>query len=64
MEDSVAAMVKGLKESKSRTVQGAEWNLHKGLVLYRDCIYVPNDLDLRRQIVVQHHDTKVAGHAG
>jgi hypothetical protein len=46
VEDSVAAMVKGLKESKSRTVQGSEWNLHKGLVLYHDCIYVPNDPDL------------------
>jgi hypothetical protein len=64
VEDSVAAMVKGLKESKSRTVQGAEWNLREGLVLYRDRIYVPNDPDLRRRIVAQHHDTKVAGHAG
>jgi hypothetical protein len=64
VEDSVAAMVKGLKESKSHTVQGAEWNLREGQVLYRDCIYVPNDPDLRRRIVAQHHDTKVAGHAG
>jgi hypothetical protein len=63
VEDSVTVMVKGLKESKSRMVQGAEWNLHKGLVLYRDRIYVPNDPDLRCQIVAQHHDTKVAGHA-
>jgi hypothetical protein len=64
VEDSVTVMVKGLKESKSCTVQGAEWNLHKGLVLYRDHIYVPNDPELRRQIVAQHHDTKVAEHAG
>jgi hypothetical protein len=48
MEDSVAAMVKGLKESKSRMVQGAEWNLCEGLVLYHNRIYVPNDPDLRR----------------
>jgi hypothetical protein len=45
-------------------VQGAEWNLRKGLVLYRNHIYVPNNPDLRCQIVTQHHDTKVAGHAG
>jgi hypothetical protein len=64
VEDSVAVMVKGLKGSKSCTVQGAEWNLHEGLVLYRDCIYVPNDPDLRHRIVAQHHNTKVAGHAG
>jgi hypothetical protein len=48
VEDSVAAMVKGPKESKLCTVQGSEWNLREGLVLYRDRIYVPNDLDLRR----------------
>jgi hypothetical protein len=47
MEDSVAMMVKGLKESKSHMVQGAEWNLHKGLVLYCNCIYVPNEPDLK-----------------
>jgi hypothetical protein len=43
VEDSVAAMVKGLKDSKSCTVQEAEWNLCKGLVHYCNCIYVPND---------------------
>jgi hypothetical protein len=46
VEDSVAVMVKGLKESKLHMVQGAEWNLRKGLVLYRNHIYVPNNPDL------------------
>jgi hypothetical protein len=27
-------------------------------------IYVPNDRDLRRRIIKQHHDTRIAGHAG
>jgi hypothetical protein len=47
VEDSVVSMVKGLKNSKSCTVKGAKWNLQEELVLYRDCIYVPNDPDLR-----------------
>ena len=64
LDDSVAVMVKGLKDSKSRTVQGAEWNLRDGLVFYRDRIYVPSDSDLRRRIVEQHHDSKIAGHPG
>ena len=64
MEDSVAIMVKGLKDSKARSAQGAEWNLRDGLVFFRDRIYVPKDLELRRRIVAQHHDSKVAGHPG
>jgi hypothetical protein len=27
-------------------------------------IYVPNDKDLRCCIIEQHHDTRIAGHAG
>jgi hypothetical protein len=36
MEDSVAKMVKGLKDSKAHMVMGAEWNLCDGLVYYCD----------------------------
>jgi hypothetical protein len=64
VEDSVTVMVKGLKDSKLHTVQGAEWNLCKGLVHYHDHIYVPNDPDLRHCIIAQHHDTRIAGHTG
>jgi hypothetical protein len=64
VEDSVAVMVKGLKDSKARVIQGAEWNVREGLVYYRDRIYVPNDPELRRKIVEQHHDSKIAGHPG
>jgi hypothetical protein len=64
MDDSVTLMVKGLKDSKSRTVKGAEWNLHEGLVYFRDHIYMPHDEELRQWIVTQHHDSKVVGHPG
>jgi hypothetical protein len=35
-----------------------------GLLTFRGKIYVPNDRDLRRRIVAQHHDTAIAGHPG
>jgi transposase InsO family protein len=35
-----------------------------GLLMFQGKIYVPRDRDLRRRIVAQHHDTRVAGHAG
>jgi RNase H-like domain found in reverse transcriptase/Reverse transcriptase (RNA-dependent DNA polymerase)/Integrase zinc binding domain/Chromo (CHRromatin Organisation MOdifier) domain len=63
-EDSVAIMVQGLKDSKSNSARSAEWKLQDGLIFYRDRIYVPNDSELRRKIVAQHHDSKVAGHPG
>ena len=63
-EDSVLVSVQGLKDSKANSVQSAEWKLQDGLLFYRDRIYVPNDADLQRRIVMQHHDSMVAGHAG
>jgi hypothetical protein len=32
--------------------------------MFQGKIYVPTDRDLRRRIVSQHHDTRIAGHAG
>ena len=31
---------------------------------FRGKIYVPKDLELRRRIVEQHHDSRIAGHPG
>ena len=46
------------------SVRSAEWLESEGLLFFRGKIYVPKDRDLRRRIVEQHHDTRVAGHAG
>jgi hypothetical protein len=32
--------------------------------MFRGKIYVPNDRDLKCRIVEQHHNTRIAGHAG
>jgi hypothetical protein len=32
--------------------------------MFRGKIYVPNDRDLRHRIIKQHHNTRIARHAG
>lgn len=48
------AMTKGLDD----------WTLEDGLILYRGLIYVPNDLELRREVVRSCHDPEIHGHPG
>jgi hypothetical protein len=63
-EDLVATAAKALKESRGNSVRSSEWKESEGLLLFRDHIYVPNNAELCRRIIEQHHDTRVAGHAG
>jgi transposase InsO family protein len=64
-EESVAKAARELQKDKSRgMVKSAEWSESDELLMFRGKIYVPNDRDLRRRIVKQHHDTRIAGHAG
>ena len=56
--------VEELQKGHSRSVRMAEWSESDGLLHFRGKIYVPDGKDLHRQIVSQHHDTQVAGHAG
>jgi transposase InsO family protein len=65
LEESVAKAARSLKHDRTRgTIRSAEWAETEGLLMFRGKIYVPKDLDLRRRIMAQHHDTRVAGHAG
>jgi hypothetical protein len=64
-EESIAKVARELRKDKGRgTVKSAEWSESEGLLMFCGKIYVPNDRDLRRRIVEQHHDTHIAGHAG
>jgi hypothetical protein len=64
-EESVVKAARELWKDKSRgTVKRAEWSESDGLLMFHSKIYVPNDRDLRHHIVEQHHDTRIAGHAG
>jgi hypothetical protein len=64
-EEEIAKVARELRKDKGRgTVNSAEWSESEGLLMFCGKIYVPNDRDLRRRIVEQHHDTCIAGHAG
>ncbi|GLB43148.1 putative retrotransposable element tf2 155 kda protein type 1-like [Lyophyllum shimeji] len=65
-EDVVAKAAAALKSARSgvRSVRSAEWSEDQGVLMFRGRIYVPNIPDLRRRIVEQHHDSRVAGHPG
>ena len=64
-EDAVVKAARQVKQDRGRRlVRSAEWSEVDGLLMFRGKIYVPKDQDLRRRIVAQHHDTRIAGHAG
>ena len=63
-EDSVTKAVAKLCQGHSCSVHAAEWSKQDRLLLFRGKVYVPNDPELCRRIISQHHDTRVAGHAG
>jgi hypothetical protein len=47
------SLAKGLKE----------WNIQDGIILYRGKVYIPKDQELRREIVKEHHDSRLGGHS-
>jgi hypothetical protein len=65
LEDPVARAAREvLKVRGTRSTRSSEWHVEGGLLYFRGKIVVPRDSDLRRRIMEQHHDTRVAGHAG
>jgi len=41
-----------------------DWTYKGGILSYRDRVYVPDHLELRRAAVAKHHDHPTAGHPG
>ena len=41
-----------------------DWYNHEGILFYKGRIYVPDDLELRREITRRYHDIESAGHPG
>jgi hypothetical protein len=65
LEDPMAlAAWELLKVRGTRSSQSTEWHVDTGLLYFCGKIVVPRDKDLHRRILEQHHDTRVAGHAG
>jgi hypothetical protein len=64
-EESVMKAARELWKDKGRgTIKSAKWSESDGLLMFCSKIYVPKDRDLRHRIVEQHHNTRIAGHAG
>jgi hypothetical protein len=64
-EESVAKAARELRKDKGRgTVKSTEWSESDGLLMFHGKIYVPKDRELRHYIVEQHHNTRIARHAG
>src|SRR6202042_1062675 len=64
-EEAVAKAAAQLRQDRTRkTIRSTEWSEVDGLLAFRGKIYVPKDRALRRRIVEQHHDSRVAGHPG
>jgi len=63
-EEPIARAARELQRSANGTVHSSEWSNIDGLLQFRGKIYVPQSLDLHRQIVALCHDTHIAGHPG
>jgi hypothetical protein len=64
-EESVPKAARELRKDKGRgTIKSAEWSESDRLLMFHGKIDVPKDRDLRHCIVKQHHNTRIARHAG
>ena len=66
LDDSVRVALESIQNKAPRKLRKGleDWNTEEGLILYKGKIYVPNDTDIRREIVRLHHDLPHAGHTG
>ena len=65
MEEPVAAAARQLQKDKRHgQVRKSEWSEAEGLLMFGGRIYVPEARDLRRRVISQYHDSRLAGHPG
>jgi hypothetical protein len=65
LEESVAKAARELWKNHGPTsVHSAEWSVSEGLIHFHRKIYIPKDHDLCHHIILQHHNSFIAGHPG
>src|SRR5271170_598240 len=66
LDDIVTQSLETIQKSGPRSIiQGLkDWNLEDSLILYQGKIYVPKNLELRREVVKSCHEPLVFGHPG
>ena len=64
--DAYAATIYSCIKRKAPLLRTAlnDWTLDDSLILFKNRVYVPDDLDLRRSIIAETHESPVAGHPG
>ena len=64
--DAYAATIYSCIKRKAPPLRTAftDWTLDDSLILFKNRVYVPDDLDLRRSIIAETHESPVAGHPG
>jgi len=63
-EKPIAKAARELQRSTNGIVHSSEWSNIDGLPRFQGKIYVPQSLNLHRQIVALCHNTHIAGHPG
>jgi len=63
-EEPITKVARELQCSANRTVHFLEWSNIDGLLRFQGKIYIPQSLDLCRQILALCYDTYIAGHPG
>jgi hypothetical protein len=65
-DPSVKTALSKMRSEGSRKLPDGtlEWEEVDSLIFYRGCLYIPNQLDLCREILRRCHDTPAAGHPG
>ena len=58
--------LEALKTGKLPPMQSSltDWYNHESILFYKGRIYVPDDLELQREITRRYHDIESAGHPG
>ena len=68
--ESVESMVKKLQHKREKyTLKGltkdkSHWKESRGVLLYKNLLYIPKDNPLHEMVIQQHHDHPLAGHPG
>ena len=57
-------VVKALKALDMGELHSDEWTCTEGVVLYQGRVYIPDDPQLRHDLVHAHHSAAVTGHPG
>lgn len=65
-DDLMMEAIEALKFGKLPPIRSAltDWHMDDGLLWYKGRLYIPDDIDLRRNLIKRYHEGIAAGHPG